>query len=103
LTNDPSGAALFGRWYAATAAFLEAGVARGVARPSEDPSVRAAFLLASDLAVILLREPIAAAIGTDPLSAEGIGRWAAEVTTVYVEGAFHGPTLDPEPNDGASR
>ncbi|WP_344135099.1 TetR/AcrR family transcriptional regulator [Pedococcus bigeumensis] len=88
LTNDPAGAALFGRWYAATRRLLDVMVESGVARPSEDPDVRAAFFLVNDLALILLRNPIAMAIGADPLTPEGIERWAREATIVYAEGAF---------------
>lgn len=91
LTNDPAGAALFGRWFAATRGLLEVMVERGYARPSEDPDIRAAFFLVNDLALILLRNPIAVAIGADPLTPEGIDRWAREATIVYGEGAFRAP------------
>jgi hypothetical protein len=60
----------------------------GAAQTTEDPAVRAAFLLVNDLAVILLRNQIAAAIGVDPLTPEGIARWTREVTAVYMKGAF---------------
>ncbi|MDN5789481.1 MAG: TetR/AcrR family transcriptional regulator [Micrococcales bacterium] len=88
LTNDPAGAALFGRWYAATRRLLDAMVELGAAPPSEDPAVRAAFVLVNDLAVILLRNQIATAIGDDPLTPAGLDRWAREVTAVYIGGAF---------------
>ncbi len=88
LTHDPAGAALFGRWHAMTRGLLDAMVDAGVARRSEDPAVRAAFFLANDLALILLRSHIAAAIGADPLTPEGVERWAREAGTVYAEGAF---------------
>jgi AcrR family transcriptional regulator len=91
LANDPAGAALFGRWFAATRDLLDALVEMGVARPSEDPDVRAAFFLVNDLALILLRNPIAVAIGADPLTPQGIERWAREATVVYAEGAFSAP------------
>ncbi len=91
LTNDPTGAALFGRWYAATRRLVDAMVASGVATPSEDPSVRAAFLLVNDLAVILLRNQIATAIGDDPLTPAGLQRWARDATAVYAGGAFTAP------------
>lgn len=91
LTNDPAGAALFGRWYAATRDLLDAMVDLGAARPSEDPDVRAAFFLVNDLALILLRNQIAVAIGADPLTPEGMERWAREATIVYAEGAFSAP------------
>jgi AcrR family transcriptional regulator len=88
LVNDPAGAALFGRWYALTRRMLDSMTEMGVARPTQDPAVRAAFLLVNDLALILLRNPIAAAIGVDPLTPEGITRWAKEVTAFYTSGAF---------------
>ncbi len=88
LTEDPAGAALFGRWYAATRRLLDAMVEQGVAAPSEDPAALAAFLLVNDLAVILLRNQIAAAIGDDPLTPAGLDRWARNVTAVYIGGAF---------------
>ena len=91
LTNDPAGAALFGRWYAATRGLLDMMVEMGIARPSEDPDIRAAFLLVNDLALILLRDPIASAIGADPLTPVGIERWAREAAIVYAEGVFIAP------------
>lgn len=97
LTNDPAGAALFGRWYAATRHLLEVMVEMGAARPAEDPAIRAAFFLASDLALILLRNQIAIAIGADPLTPEGLDRWAREVSTVYAEGAFNAPAKGEAP------
>jgi AcrR family transcriptional regulator len=91
LTNDPAGAALFGRWYAATRRLLDVMVEMGVARPSEDADIRAAFFLVNDLALILLRNQIAVAIGADPLTPQGMDRWVREASIVYAEGAFHAP------------
>ncbi|ETK32776.1 hypothetical protein MPTA5024_27880 [Microbispora sp. ATCC PTA-5024] len=88
LVNDPAGAALFGRWYALTRRLLDSMTEMGVARPGEDPAVRAAFLLVNDLSLVLLRNQIAAAIGVDPLTPQGIDRWAKEVAAVYTKGAF---------------
>ena len=88
LVNDPAGAALFGRWYALTRRLLDSMTEMGAARPGEDPAVRAAFLLVNDLALVLLRNQIAAAIGVDPLTPEGVTRWAKEVTAIYTQGAF---------------
>lgn len=91
LTNDPAGAALFGRWFVATRRILDVMLEMGVARPSGDPAVRAAFFLVNDLALILLRNQIAMAIGADPLTPEGMDRWAREASIVYAEGAFSAP------------
>jgi len=95
LTNDPAGAALFARWYATTRGVLEAMVENGIAAPTDDPAVRAAFLLVNDLAVILLREQITTAIGDDPLTPAGLTRWTKDVTAVYTGGAFTDPGKEP--------
>ena len=92
LTNDPAGAAFFGRWYALTRQLMAGLSDRGVMTPSADPDVRAAFLLANDLALLLLRNQIAASIGVDPLTAEGMKRWADEVTAAYTDGVFRPAT-----------
>ena len=68
LVNDPAGAALFGRWYDLTRRLLDAMAEIGAVGPSEDPAVRAAFFLVNDLALVLLRNQIAAAIGVDPFT-----------------------------------
>lgn len=96
LTNDPAGAVLFGRWYAATRRLMDAMAQMGVLTPTEDPEVRAAFLLANDLALVLLRQQIGAVIGADPLTSEGLARWAREVAVVYTQGAFAAPPDQPE-------
>jgi len=88
LVNDPAGAALFGRWYDLTRRLLDSMAEIGAVRPGEDPAVRAAFMLVNDLSLVLLRNQIAAAIGVDPLTPEGMTRWAKEVTDVYTRGAF---------------
>ncbi len=97
LTNDPAGAALFGRWYATTRRVLDTMIEVGAAPPSADPAVRAAFLLVNDLAVILLRDQIATAIGEDPLTPSGLDRWARDVTAAYTGGAFVAPTKEQRP------
>ena len=91
LTNNPAGAALFGRWYATTRRLLAVMLEMGVARPSGDPDIRAAFFLVNDLALILLRNQIALAIGADPLTPDGMDRWAREASIIYAEGAFRAP------------
>ena len=88
LTGDPVGTALFQRWHALTVAVLDQFEAAGVARPSADRAVRAAFLLANALAVVLLAPQLRATVGEDPLTPRGMARWAAEVADVYTHGAF---------------
>jgi AcrR family transcriptional regulator len=97
LTGDPAGTALFQRWFAQSVQLLDAMVTAGLAKPTDDPGVRAGFMLAADVALLLLREPLAAALGFDPMSREGLTRWAAEVTQVTREGIFVNPASAREP------
>ncbi len=96
LDGDPAGRALFRRWYEVSRLLLEQLIAAGFATPTEDPEVRAAFMLAADLVLLVLREPLADVLGFDPLSAEGLTRWAAEVARIYREGAL---VVPPERTD----
>jgi AcrR family transcriptional regulator len=89
LSGQRIGRELFARWHAASQALLAALAGQGVARPSTDPPVRAAFLLVNDLAVLLLREQLTAVLGADPLTPDGMRRWAADVLDVYHHGVFH--------------
>jgi TetR/AcrR family transcriptional regulator, regulator of cefoperazone and chloramphenicol sensitivity len=57
--------------------------------------VRAAFLLASDLAVLILRNRLAEVLGIDPLSAAGMRRWGAEVLAIYRDGLAASPPGQP--------
>ena len=61
-------------------------VQAGLAAPGADPAVRVAFLMANDLAVFLLREHLADVLGVDPLSQEGMARWAREMLAIYAAG-----------------
>jgi AcrR family transcriptional regulator len=80
------GAALFGRLYLVSRNALDAMVTDGVAVEGDDPEVRAAFLLISDLAVLMLRTRLTEVLGVDPLSNAGMKRWAAEVFEIYRDG-----------------
>jgi TetR/AcrR family transcriptional regulator, regulator of cefoperazone and chloramphenicol sensitivity len=93
LDDGPEARRLFERWFATVTAVYGALVDDGVARPSSDPAVRAAFLLVNDLAMILLRPLIVDVVGIDPLTPEGAQRWAANAMDVYTNGAFD---LDPK-------
>src|SRR4051794_6824144 len=75
LDGGEAGQVLFHRLYALTRGALEAMAQNGFADRGEDPDVRAAFLLANDLAMLLLRDHVTLATGVDPLSVEGARRW----------------------------
>ncbi len=102
LAADPAGTALFRRWFEASQQLLDHLTEAGHARESADPDVRAAFLLASDLALLVLREPLTAAIGFDPMSEDGLTRWSAEAATVFRQGVLVHPPDDPTPPDPAT-
>ena len=88
LSGDPVGRALFKRWYDASLAVTTQLTETGVLRGTDDPAVRAAFLLVNDLALVLLREELADVLGVDPLTANGMRRWAADVLAAYTHGVF---------------
>jgi AcrR family transcriptional regulator len=88
LSGDPTGDRLFARWHALSETVLASLEQAGIARPSHDRRVRAAFLLVNDLAAVLLARQIEATCGADPLAPEGMRRWAAEAADVYSRGAF---------------
>lgn len=60
--------------------------------------MRAALLLANDLALFLLRDRLAEVLGMDPLSADGMTRWAPEMLSIYAGGLNAAP---PEPQGDA--
>jgi TetR/AcrR family transcriptional regulator, regulator of cefoperazone and chloramphenicol sensitivity len=91
LADSAAGRQVFLRLFRMTQAALEALVAAGVASPGADPPARAAFLLVNDLAVLLLQDRVAEVLGVDPLSPQGMRRWAGEVLAVYGAGLRAGP------------
>jgi AcrR family transcriptional regulator len=98
LSGDPAGEVLVARWHRMTVDLLEGLETAGVARPSADRDVRAAFLLVGDLAVVLLAPQLRAVLGVDALSPAGIARWAAEAADVYAHGAFGAAPPRPVPS-----
>lgn len=94
ISGDPAFLAIFRRWFQVSDAFVREMTDAGLARPSADPAARAAFFLAADVALLLLQEPLADVLGVDPLSPQGLARWAAEVSAIYREGAFIPPSSE---------
>ncbi|SRX95473.1 TetR family transcriptional regulator [Catenulispora acidiphila DSM] [Mycobacterium shimoidei] len=86
ISGGAAGSALFARLHRVSEQTLEAMVTAGIASAGQDPAVRAAFLLVNDLAVLTLRARLTEVLGVDPLSTEGITRWATEVFTIYRDG-----------------
>jgi TetR/AcrR family transcriptional regulator, regulator of cefoperazone and chloramphenicol sensitivity len=89
--------ALFAKLMDATAAGMRSLEEAGVVRPAPDERIRAAFLMANDLSLVLLRRQIARATGTDPLTREGLGTWTAAVMDIYTNGVFAFPAAPGTP------
>ena len=96
LAGDPAGAVMVRRWYQASQAMLRPLVASGILRPGRDPDMRTAILMANDLAMLLLRDQLAAVLGVDPLEPEGMARWAQELLAIYRHGLFTAETGEEE-------
>ncbi len=88
MTNDPTGDLVFHRWLAESERVLGALEESGIARPSKDRRVRAAFLLVNDLALLLLAPQLQDALGFDLQTPAGMAAWASEAVDVYAQGAF---------------
>src|SRR3569833_1998388 len=91
LTDTEAGRVLFRRLFEISQAAVAALAQAGLASPGRDPAVRAALLLANGLAVLLLRDRLADVLGVDPLSREGMARWAGELLTIYEGGLLAPP------------
>lgn len=88
LDHDPVGSEIVARWVRLTATMMAAMEADGAVHPSPDPDARAAFLVANDLAMLLLREQLTTALGIDPLSPDGVRRWTATALDAYTTGIY---------------
>lgn len=94
LSDTDAGRLLFRRLFDLSRRTLDGMAAAGLADPGRDPAVRAAVLLVNDLALLLLRDRVAEVLGADPLSADGMARWAPELLSIYAGGLNAAP---PEP------
>lgn len=83
LAGDQAGLRVFRGWYHAQREILDDMIAAGVARPTRDRAVRAAFLVVNDLATLLLREQLIHVLGVDPLAPDGLTRWTRQAIAVY--------------------
>lgn len=88
LSGDPVGKELFKRWYEMTLAVVRQGIAAGVMQPVDDMEARAAFLLCNDLSMILFRLHLMDAVNIDPLTHEGLHRYADTAMDAYTMGVF---------------
>lgn len=97
IDGSDTGRAIFREWYAKTVELMDGLVSTGAARPTEDPTMRAALLLSNDLAWLMLHEHIGDVLDVDPLSTEGVTRWAHEAMDAYTHGIFIPPHSDTAP------
>ncbi|MFE3637692.1 TetR/AcrR family transcriptional regulator [Streptomyces sp. NPDC059168] len=95
LSDTDAGRLLFRRLYDLSRAALDGLATAGLAAPGRDPAVRAALLLANDLALFLLRDRLTEVLGLDPLSVDGMTRWAPEMLSIYAGGLNTQPPQPP--------
>ena len=86
--GGPVAGALFQTLFEGTIQTMDGLEQAGVVRPADDEPARAAFLMVSDLAVIILRAQIAGVLGIDPLSKDGVTRWTNTVMELYSQALF---------------
>ncbi len=86
-----AGGALFEQLFETTLAGMRSLTGAQFVRPALDEQIRAAFLLANDLAMVLLRRQVERVIGVDPLTKDGLARWTAEAVDIYTNGLFTSP------------
>ena len=93
-----AGESLFDRLLDLTVKGIDDMQARGVMRTDiEDPPMLAIYLLASDLGIMLLRDHTRRHLGIDPMSPEGLRRWARTGIEVFGSGL-----LSSLPTEGSS-
>ncbi len=91
LDGHPAGRALLARWHAMSRRVVDQLTAAGMLRAGPDPATLAAFLMVNDLALIMLRDQLHALLDLDPLSHDGMVRWADVALSVYRDGLFVHP------------
>lgn len=96
VSDSEAGTTLFRGLFQVARVGLDRMIATGTASGGADADARAAFLLANDLAVIILHARLADVLGADPLAADGMARWAPEVLAVY-SGGLNSPVDPGEP------
>jgi AcrR family transcriptional regulator len=88
LSGEEPGQMIFRHWYELSCSVMNEMTEEGILRPSNDPAVRSAFVMILDLALLVLRNQLEVALDFDPLTPEGMERWAAAALDVLHAGLF---------------
>jgi AcrR family transcriptional regulator len=88
LSGEEPGRMIFRHWYELTRVAMEEMTAKRVLRPSRDSEVRSALLMVMDLSLLVFRDRLSEALAFDPLTPEGMERWAATAIEVLHGGLF---------------
>lgn len=88
IDGGPAAEGLFGRLLESTRHALGQWQQAGIMRRGADDDVLMAMILVNDLATILLRDQIHAALGFDPVQGVGLQRWAATALEMYRQEIF---------------
>lgn len=93
IDGGPQAEQLFAQLQHATVDVINELQSAGLVCSTHDPDLLAAFLIANDLAVVLLGDLITATTKVNPLS-DGLDQWSVLVLDVYARGLFVPPTKD---------
>jgi len=94
LTDDGEhGRTLFDLLLGETRALLDAGVADGSMRPTDDPEARALLVTLHGIAPVILRAQLERALGGDILSSAVLGRLALPSLELYTHGLYSDSTM----------
>lgn len=96
-----AGDRLYDRMYEIALGFLTDMGDAGIARRVDDPEAMAAWLLAADLGVLVMRSHLVRRLGVDPYSTEGLERMTAVEFDVITNGllTFNEPEVPQEPEE----
>lgn len=86
LSGDPAGKQLFSTWVEVGRAMMTELIDAGVATSTDDIDARVAFLVLYDISLLTLHEHINDAIGSDPVTADGLHRMVATAFELYSHG-----------------
>lgn len=97
-----NGATWFDRMIALTETGTADLVAAGLARPSDDPKMRAVLLLAMDIGVVLMRQNVERYLGAALTDRATARRWAVTELDLLTNGVLVAPTEHSDPPNGAT-
>lgn len=91
LSGDPAGVQLFSTWVDVGRGIMGSLIDAGIATPTQDLDARVTFMVAFDFALLTLHHHIHQAIGSDPVTPQGLHRMVSTAFEIYSRGVFVKP------------